>query len=61
MNWVLNAKHTVHPSKHKCSFMHAFSFHLFNCDYSVELQHIKRLKSTLLSYNLELKAGLGLT
>lgn len=58
INWILNVKHTVHHSKHKCSLMHAFSFQLFNCDYSVGFQFMKRLKSTLLSCNLELKARL---
>lgn len=55
---ALNVKHAVHPSKHKCSSMHLFSSHLFNCDYLVGLQLIKRLKSTPLSCNLELKASL---
>jgi len=57
MNWVLNIKHTVHLPQYKCTFMHAFSFHLLNCDYSAALQLIKRLQSILLSCNLELKAG----
>lgn len=45
-------KHTGHPSKHNCSFLHAFRFHLFYCIHSVGLQLIKRLKSTPLSCKL---------
>lgn len=52
VNWVLNVKHTGHPSKHNCSFMHAFRFHLFYCIHSAGLQLIKRLKSTPLSCKL---------
>lgn len=58
MNWVLNVKHTGHPSKHNCSFMHAFTFHLFYCIHSVGLQLIKRWKSTPLSSQLQSRSRL---
>lgn len=58
INWVLNIKHAGHPYTHNCSFMHAFSFHLFYCIHSVGLQLIKRLQSTPLSCKLESKSRL---
>lgn len=57
MNWLLTVKVLVHPyqTSSKCASLCVYFFYLFNCDCSVELKLIKRLKSTLLSCNLKLQ------